>query len=81
MILLDAALGLHDGIVGSTAKSLVKAFFSYLTSWVSDGAAALVLAVGHALSVTSEPLLGAPLASLMVKTTAAAAALSLPLLL
>jgi hypothetical protein len=72
---------LHAGILGIAVGPLVRALFSFLTSWVSAGAASLVSTVGHAIEATSGPQLGGPLVVLMSRTTAIGLALSLPLLL
>jgi len=72
---------LPQGLIGIAVGPLVRALFSYLTSWVADGAASLVGRLGHALLETSGPDLGTPLAALMTRTLAIGLALTLPLVL
>lgn len=72
---------LHEGLFGFAVGPLVRALFSYLVTWVGEGAASLVSTVGRVLQSTSGPDLGAPLAALMGRNLAIGFALSLPLLL
>ena len=52
-------MGALFGLFGISVGSLVSGLFSGLTTWVGDGAAAVVAAVGHLLDATTRPALGA----------------------